>query len=232
MWAALLEKAFVQAYASGWLSTNVTADSYQSLTAGPLHSSAALAHLTSVSTGAITAGNFNTAFTGGRLLVYATPAISTSALLAQRIVANHAYAVVGYDNGNGIVTLYNPWGCNTSPAYPGLVSLTYTQMTQDCGLNLDGNVQPACAIPVTQAETNVQSGAGVNVQPNLEANVQPNLGTNVQAGGQPATGPTAKAKSVQTAAVISLAPDHPKDDLILAASPYEWQQRTYVQCIA
>ena len=54
---------------------------------------------------------FASAYNGGELIClisYASPPTSG-------IVANHAYAVVGFDSTTNTVTLFNPWGSNYGP---------------------------------------------------------------------------------------------------------------------
>jgi hypothetical protein len=45
------------------------------------------------------------------------------------IVASHDYAVLGYDSSSQTFTLLNPWGWNTTGTYPGILHLTWAQIS-------------------------------------------------------------------------------------------------------
>ena len=55
------------------------------------------------------------------------------------VVGDHDYSVLGYNASNQTFALLNPWGWNNSNA-PGILNLTWTQLTQN--LFLDGNGDP------------------------------------------------------------------------------------------
>ncbi len=62
-----------------------------------------------------------------------------------QIVPNHDYGLLSYNSSTGQFTLLNPWGWNTdysegSYNCPGLLYLTYSQITSVFGL--DGNTNP------------------------------------------------------------------------------------------
>jgi hypothetical protein len=124
LWVALAEKACAQENASGQLQTSVPgANGYYALDGGD----------PAVSLSAITGQNANdldvdptsvgAAWQQGQLVVLATPFYPANPY----IVPDHAYAVVGYNETTGAVTLFNPWGVSggysNSYYYPGYVTV-------------------------------------------------------------------------------------------------------------
>jgi hypothetical protein len=69
--------------------------------------------------------SLNAAVTAGKLVGFA----SKSRPADSRIVGNHQYVVISYNSSTKTVTLFNPWGINNGSNYPGLISLTLTQLS-------------------------------------------------------------------------------------------------------
>ncbi len=111
----------------GWLRVGLTGNgqnSYAAIEGGYIY--AALGQVTGQSTIAFTFTtnsdgftSFLSAFNQGKLIGFA----SLSSPSSSQVVGNHAYAVVGYDTTNQIVTLFNPWGIEY-----GLVTMTWSQI--------------------------------------------------------------------------------------------------------
>ncbi len=126
LWTALAEKAYVQINEMGWLRAGPTSgqNSYSAIADGYIY--AALGQITGQSTKGFTytAGTtsfttFVNAYNQGKSIGFA----STSAPASTQVVANHAYAVLGYDEANQTITLFNPMGIEF-----GLVIMTWSQL--------------------------------------------------------------------------------------------------------
>ncbi len=129
LWTALAEKAYAQMNESGWLRADLGDhghNTYAALGGGYMFD--ALSQITGkgATYAMVDTQSFVTAFTAGKLITFG----SVSNPVDRSVVGNHAYAVVGYDQNTGQVTLFNPWGINNGAA-PGLVSLNWNQMKQD-----------------------------------------------------------------------------------------------------
>ncbi len=133
LWVGLAEKAYAQLCESGW-NARPQSNAYASLNGGAASSSLA------VITGAqesstnpfASSTSFINAIANGMLLTLGSYA-GNSAL---GVVSDHDYSVLGYNATNQTFTLLNPWGWNNSNA-PGILNLTWTQLTQN--FFLDGN---------------------------------------------------------------------------------------------
>jgi hypothetical protein len=133
LWVGLAEKAYAQLCESGW-NARPQSNAYASLNGGAASSSLA------VITGAqesftnpfASSTSFINAIANGMLLTLGSYA-GNSAL---GVVGDHDYSVLGYNASNQTFTLLNPWGWNNSNA-PGILNLTWTQLTQN--FFLDGN---------------------------------------------------------------------------------------------
>ena len=137
LWTALAEKGYAEANALGLVTTsNENQGSYAALNGGSPTN--ALPAITGHPAGFATINYLNpaslsTAWTAGQLIVLGTSTPSSS-----YIVANHDYAVVGYNQSNGQALLFNPWGTqsnnfapNTSNTKSGLFSMSSLIMTQN-----------------------------------------------------------------------------------------------------
>ena len=137
LWVPLLEKAYAQLCASGW-NQRPAFNAYGSLDGGN-----AASCLPIITGGTENSGNFllnQTAFiaaiAAGNLFTVATA--SGNASLG--IVPSHNYAVLGYDASTQTYTLLNPWGWNNTSGYPGILNLTWAQLTAN--FMHDGNCTP------------------------------------------------------------------------------------------
>jgi hypothetical protein len=126
LWTALAEKAYVQINEMGWLRAGLTSgqNSYSAIAGGYIY--AALGQITGQSTkgftftvGVTSFTTFVIAYNQGKSIGFA----STPAPASTQVVANHAYAVVGYDETNQSITLFNPLGIEY-----GLVTMTWSQV--------------------------------------------------------------------------------------------------------
>jgi hypothetical protein len=114
LWVALAEKAYAQINEMGWTRVGLSGsgqNSYLALESGYVYAS--MGHVTGVSitSNVSTAGGssfttFVNAYNQNKSIAFSSKA---SPGVAQ-VVANHAYAVIGYNTSNQTVTLYNPWG--------------------------------------------------------------------------------------------------------------------------
>jgi hypothetical protein len=143
LWVALDEKAYAQLCASGW-NSRPTTNSYASLNSGSA----------STSLPVITGGTYGTtnplssqtalinALTAGTLITMGSGAGSS----ALGIAPDHDYGVLSYNSSTGLFTILNPWGWNTNYSCgsyncPGLLYLTYSQITSVFGLDGNENVK-------------------------------------------------------------------------------------------
>ncbi|MCC7085411.1 MAG: hypothetical protein IT427_10430 [Pirellulales bacterium] len=125
LWVALAEKAYAQAKEMSWFlgATN----SYSSIEWQ--FAFMTLENVTGQSTTAFTyvidasgLNTFATAYNAGELICV----LSKSSGTQSGVVANHAYAVIGYNSASQTVTLFNPWGVGSSNG--GILTLTWTQI--------------------------------------------------------------------------------------------------------
>jgi hypothetical protein len=118
MWVALAEKAYAQANAAGWVTTQyASTNSYAALNIGS--PTWALTAITgkSASSFAINPTNLAAAWRQGQIIVIATGSAPASSYL----VPSHAYAVVAFNaTSNTPFQVYNPWGTDSTGWYPGL----------------------------------------------------------------------------------------------------------------
>jgi hypothetical protein len=119
LWGALAEKAYAQ-----FFEILGEVNAYSSIDFQYAYST--LAHITGQNTAAFAYTSSSTSLTTfanawsiGEMICL----ISYSSGTSSGIVANHAYAVVGYDAASSTVTLFNPWGINY-----GLTTLTWSQV--------------------------------------------------------------------------------------------------------
>jgi uncharacterized protein with LGFP repeats len=113
-WVALLERAYAQENAEGWLASNThSSNGYQALNyiscylAGADQVLAALTGLASSNVN-LNATDLTSAWNSGKMIAMGTSAKHT--LNGANVVRGHVYAVVGYDATTKKFTIYNPWG--------------------------------------------------------------------------------------------------------------------------
>jgi hypothetical protein len=116
LWAALAEKAYVEANAAGLVPSNFTGDNaYGAINGG--HASWALPAITglSVSSDSSDPSNVASAWNAGKFIVLGTDSPSNP-----DFVKDHDYAVVGYDPSRSYpFQIFNPWGTDASGWAPG-----------------------------------------------------------------------------------------------------------------
>jgi hypothetical protein len=126
LWTALAEKAYVQINEMGWLRAGIESgqNSYSAMAGGYVY--AALGQITGHSTkgfnftaGATSFTSFVNAYNQGKSIGFASKSAPTST----QVTANHAYAVVGYDETSQTITLFNPMGIEF-----GLVVMNWSQL--------------------------------------------------------------------------------------------------------
>lgn len=130
LWVALAEKAYVQMNESGWLRpagwggginaySGVEGGMFSDVTRQVANRAASNMNVMGLSD----AATLNNAVTSGKFVGFA----STGNPADGRIVGNHQYVVVAYNNSSKVVTLFNPWGINNGSA-PGLVDISLSQL--------------------------------------------------------------------------------------------------------
>jgi hypothetical protein len=130
LWVALVEKAYCQINAEGWLGHG-HANSYKAINSGsPVDT---IKQITNDSTGftpisartsSATLTTIVNDFAAGEAITLATKNHGTAA----NILPDHSYAMIGYDATTQEVTLFNPWGLNNGSEFPGLVTLSWTEV--------------------------------------------------------------------------------------------------------
>jgi hypothetical protein len=99
------------------------------------------------------ASSFINAINGGALLTLGSYADNN----ALGIVGDHDYGVLGYNASNQTFTLLNPWGWNNSSA-PGILNLTWTQLTQNFYLDGNGDPPSSASEPHDSSEPSLSTG--------------------------------------------------------------------------
>lgn len=129
LWVPLAEKAYAQLNEEGWLRRDQSQNSYASIEDG--WPNEALSQVTGVPARkhlsfrrAVEFVQFVSAYRSGDLLCF----LSKGAPTNPQIVDSHVYAVVGYNAATRSVLLYNPWGIDNGSSYPGLLSLSWTEV--------------------------------------------------------------------------------------------------------
>jgi hypothetical protein len=154
LWVDLAEKAYAQLSASGWNSRPAT-NAYAALNAG--NASSALPVITgaleSSANPYVSSTSFSNAIANGILLTLGSYADNN----ALGIVGDHDYGVLGYNASNQTFTLLNPWGWNNTNA-PGILNLTWTQVTQN--FFLDGNCNPPSSASVPHDSSDLAPSTG------------------------------------------------------------------------
>ena len=156
LWVDLAEKAYAQLSASGW-NSRPESNAYASLNGGsatnalPVITGAQESWLNSFASST----SFINAINAGFLLTLGTSGNGTNAL---GIVGDHDYGVLGYNASKQTFTLLNPWGWNNTNA-PGILNLTWTQLTQN--FFMDGNCNPpaSASLPQTSSDSSPTRGS-------------------------------------------------------------------------
>jgi hypothetical protein len=142
LWVALAEKAYCQINEEGWTGHGST-NSYKAINAGsPVD---VIAQITNDPTGFMSikanspSGMLNSImsdFQNGEAITFATKNKGTAA----NVVHDHSYAMISYDTTTQEVTLYNPWGLNNGTTFPGLITLSWSEVVQSFSEWEVGNV--------------------------------------------------------------------------------------------
>ncbi len=132
LWVALAEKAYAQMNEAGWLrpaSWGGGTNSYAGIEGGLFGHAARQVvnyHAEHRGVNGVTDSAFlNDAVTHGRLVGIASlgnPADS-------RVVGNHQYIMIAYNDSTKTVTLFNPWGIDNGSSYHGLLELNLSQLS-------------------------------------------------------------------------------------------------------
>jgi hypothetical protein len=111
LWVALAEKAYVEANAAGFVTSNhVGINDYDALGGGGPEWALQAITGKSANTFSINPSDVASAWNAGQLIV-----LSTSSPISSYIVGSHAYAVVGYDPSSYLpFEVFNPWGTDGS----------------------------------------------------------------------------------------------------------------------
>jgi hypothetical protein len=188
MWAALAEKAYVQANGAGYVtSQHVGSDSYAALEGG--YAAWALQAITgrSASQFSINPSNIAAAWNAGQLIVLDSSTHASSQYIVGDSSETHAYAVVGYDpSSSNPFKVYNPWGTDAQGwalgAYHGhavwglfnasaaFLSANFAWQTVGVGAEDDGDGHAKSADNV--ARTTVLSGAAASNSSLIESAVE------------------------------------------------------------
>jgi hypothetical protein len=138
LWVGLAEKAFAQINEEGWIKEDHS-NTYAGINAGSSYyvmseitgktsTFAKINPVTDATPGPYNATEMNIieAFITNHAVILDSNNSGTS----NGIVAEHAYALVGYDANSSLFTVYNPWGLNNHSA-PGEVTLTWAQLVDN-----------------------------------------------------------------------------------------------------
>lgn len=132
LWVALAEKAYVQMNEVGWLRPSAWGggtNAYSGIEGGYFGDVTRQVENHACSdyyvNGTSDATALSNAWNSGKQIGFASKTTPGDS----RIVGNHQYVVVGYNSSTQTVTLFNPWGIDNGSQYPGLVSLTLSQLS-------------------------------------------------------------------------------------------------------
>lgn len=142
LWAALAEKAYAQFAEFGFLDTDgPKTNSYAALDAG--YPNLAMANILGKTGPAMQAIQPNSAaaivraFKNNRPVAFVT--LETPA--DTQVVSDHVYAMLGYNASTQKFELFNPWGLGGNNGKPGLLHLTFAEISANYGYWNRGPVQ-------------------------------------------------------------------------------------------
>jgi type VI protein secretion system component Hcp len=171
MWAAVIEKAYVQANGSYMVMSNHQGqDSYQALDFGdPAWALSAITGLTPTDSG-VNANSVMDAWYAGSFVVLCSSYSPAGTATSSMVAPNHCYALVNYSSSG--FTLFNPWGINGGTAaangqkYPGEVTETCAALPTDFRSWTQAGGSAAAAVPHAPAisafaETGAKPGTQV-----------------------------------------------------------------------
>ncbi len=132
LWAALVEKAYAQENASGWVSSNHPyVDSYAALSNGdPQWALTAITGQNVPTYSTVNSTSVMDAYYEGNFVVLCTGNNPGSS----QVDPNHCYALLSYNGATSSFTLFNPWGVNGGTSadngnyYPGFVTFSCAQL--------------------------------------------------------------------------------------------------------
>jgi hypothetical protein len=132
LWVALVEKAYAQENASGWVTSNHPyVDSYAALSYGyPQWALTAITGQNVPAYSSINATSIMDAYYQGSFVVLCTGSSPGSS----QVDPNHDYALLSYNGATSSFTLFNPWGVNGGTSgdngnhYPGFVTFSCAQL--------------------------------------------------------------------------------------------------------
>lgn len=130
LWVAVVEKAYCQINEEGWTGHG-HANSYKAINSGSpvdtikqiTNDSTDFTPISARSPSAMLSTIAND-FAAGQAITFATKNHGTAA----NILNDHSYAMIGYDSTTQEVTLFNPWGLDNGSPFPGLVTLSWTDV--------------------------------------------------------------------------------------------------------
>jgi hypothetical protein len=130
LWVALIEKAYSEINEEGWTQHNGM-NSYKGIGTGSTVE--AIAEITGDSAGftpikskspGTMLNSIASDFQDGQAITFATKNHGT----ASNVVHDHSYAMIDYDAATQTATLYNPWGLNNGTSFPGLITLSWSEI--------------------------------------------------------------------------------------------------------
>jgi hypothetical protein len=130
LWVAMAEKAYAQVNEQAWLRIGLPGNgvnSYQAIAGGYFSQAVnqiANRSSTTAYVGSSTFETFKTAFDANKFVGFASASTPQSNL----VVGGHQYVAISYNATAKTVTLFNPWGVNNGSSYPGLVTMSWTQL--------------------------------------------------------------------------------------------------------
>ena len=132
LWVALAEKAYAQLNESGGIYQDKdNPNSYKGLNSGG-YVADAFAQLSGRKVSGTNSLNFTSivdSFNSGQWVGLDTKSTG----VASNLVANHGYALVGYNSLTQKFTLFNPWGINNGSSKPGIVELAWNEIETSFG---------------------------------------------------------------------------------------------------
>jgi hypothetical protein len=128
LWVTLAEKAYAQLNESGWIYQDNT-NSYKGISHGG-YIADAFSQITGRNVSSFNVLDFNSivnAFNSGQWIGLATKSTG----VASNILADHGYALVGYNSSTQKFTLFNPWGIDNGSSKPGILELAWNEIASN-----------------------------------------------------------------------------------------------------